>query len=251
MEIPEYNNIYENEFSHFYYVITHKIINQLLKSHRSSFKKIKILDAGCGCGLLMKKLKKYGGVWGIDLSSEAIKYCRQRGLNNLKQESILKTSFNNNFFDVIVCIDVLYHKQVKNDNQALLEFYRILKPGGILILKLPAYNFLKNDHDIIVHTKHRYTKMEINNKLIKQGFKVTKTTYAFSYLLPFLIGKKIIYSLGGLSSPTSSIQKIPALVNNLFKFIGNFESHLLVNHSLPVGTSIFIVAQKPFNNGSK
>ena len=160
MDISEYKNIFENEESHFFYVGNHNMVLSLVKRYLKPGKEIRILDAGCGTGLLAKKLEKFGVVTGIDISPEAILYAKKRGIRAIKA-SVTKLPFKDETFDLVVSIDVLYHQNVENDLNALGEFKRVLKPNGILIVKVPAYNWLRGSHDIVVHTKHRYTLEEL------------------------------------------------------------------------------------------
>mgnify|MGYP001566594883 CR=1 FL=1 len=139
MEIAEYRNIFEHEETHFYYVGTHNAVIELLKKYL--FKKTGniILDAGCGTGSLMKKLKSFGKIYGVDVSHEALKFAKSNGLKQVRKGSVTNIPFKENQFNAVVSIDVLYHKAVKSDLKALKEFIRVLKPGGVLIIKNPAH----------------------------------------------------------------------------------------------------------------
>lgn len=249
MEISEYKNIFDVEESHFFYVGTRALILSLLKAY-SPFKnqgifknQFKILDAGCGTGLLLKKLQNYGQVIGVDISSEAIKYTKKRGLKKVYKASVEKIPFKGNNFDVVISIDVLYHKQVKNDVEALKEFYRILKPTGILIIKLPAFGWLRGKHDELVQAKRRYTTQELATKLTKAGFHINKITYSNMFFLPVVFLKR---RLENLSSPDieSDIGQVPPLLNKVLILIQEIEVKLLNYINLPFGVSVIAVAQK-------
>ncbi len=243
MEIREYKNIFNFEGSHYYYVSTHKFIFKLIQNFFPKNRTLRILDAGCGTGLLIKKMEKYGQVWGVDISSQALRYCHKRGIKNVKLGSVTKLPLKNNFFDLVVCLDVLYHKKVQDDRKALFEFYRVLKPGGILILKLPAFNFLMGRHDKLVHTRHRYTTKEIENKLINQGFEIEKSTYAFIIFLPIIFIKRLLERFLS-AKPSSDIWKPPVLINNLLTKIMDTETTLLLKHNIPLGVTLFTIAKK-------
>src|SRR3989344_9097473 len=128
MQTSEYENIYKNEGHHFFYVGNHFVILNLVRRHAKDSTH-NILDAGCGTGLLAKKLQSFGKVTGVDISPEAIKYAKKRGVD-ARLASIAKLPFKKATFDLVVSVDVLYHQKVKNDRTALLEFKRVLKPGG-------------------------------------------------------------------------------------------------------------------------
>ena len=109
MQVSEYKNIFLNESTHFYYIGTHNTILYLVKIYLPKKKNPKILDAGCGTGLLMKKIGKIGRVWGVDISPEAIKFTKRRGIKNTIISSVEKLPFQDNVFDIVVSVDVLYH----------------------------------------------------------------------------------------------------------------------------------------------
>lgn len=247
MNLSEYKNIFENEESHFYYRGTNQEILTQVKKYLHDFgliKPIKILDAGCGTGLLAQKMKSFGEVFGIDIEPNAIKYAKKRKVR-IFQSSVEKLPFNKNTFDLITSIDVLYHRRV-NEEKALNEFYKVLKPGGLLIIKLPAYNFLRGKHDLFVHTKKRYAKNDVSFIIQKAGFKEIKSTYLASFLFfPALI-KRSIERWSGLDDiqVESDLKKPPQIINMILIFLFNIENFILKYINLPFGLSIFSVSKK-------
>lgn len=244
MEISEYKNIFENESTHFYYVGTHNLTIKFLVKYLSKKGTNKILDAGCGTGALIIKMSKFGKVWGIDASSEALKFTKRNGLKKIKKGSVTKIPFNKNTFDAVVSVDVLYHKNVENDQRALEEFYRVLKPGGILIIKNPAHNWLRGSHDIIIHTKRRYNKEKFKKKVNKAGFQIIRLSYINISFLPLAILKRLTESLMK-SKPSSDVGKLPKMLNNLLINIYNAEIKILETIDIPAGLSLFTIARKP------
>jgi ubiquinone/menaquinone biosynthesis C-methylase UbiE len=203
MQISEYRNIFENEESHFYYQAINGLVLSLLD--REEVKKgDKVLDAGCGTGGLLLKMSKNYDVQGIDVSSEAIKFCEKRKVR-AKIGSLEKLPFKSDSFEAVTSVDVIYHKFIKDDSRALSELVRVLKPGGVLILRAPAFNFLKNDHDKVVMTNKRYTGKEFNNLAKKVKLKVIQ----ISYLNPSLF----LGSLLTKNSRGSSVKKIHPVIN--------------------------------------
>lgn len=242
MEKQEYLNIYQNENKHFFYRANH----ELFLSHVTSFasgrpQDLNILDAGCGTGLLTKKLKKFGRVVGVDISSDALRFSRKRGIN-VRKASVDKLPFKDSSFDLIVSMDVIYHNSV-NDKKALREFFRVLKPGGILILRVPANKWLYSQHDKHVHTRHRYSKKELIGKLKKAGFKVDKISYINSTLfIPALL--KVMVEKMQKTSSSSSISKINPTINGILFSLLSIENFLLKFTNLPFGIGLVGVARK-------
>lgn len=242
MEISEYKNIFENEESHFFYVANHNIILSLLKRCRPRKKNLKILDAGCGTGLLAKKLSKFGKVFAIDKSPEAVKYAKTRGVN-AKIASVNKLPFRNNSFDIIVSIDVIYHKGV-NDKKALSEFFRIARPNGILIIRVPANKWLKTAHDRHVHTRQRYDKDELREKLQKAGFEIKKLSFVNSILFPLAIFKHFFEQFIPPKESSSTIGQASYLINRVLIWIMSQETTILHSVDLPFGLGLIAVCKK-------
>ncbi|OGY08594.1 MAG: hypothetical protein A2782_03240 [Candidatus Blackburnbacteria bacterium RIFCSPHIGHO2_01_FULL_43_15b] len=248
MQVSEYENIYKNEGSHFFYVGNHFVILNLVRQYANGVSH-NILDAGCGTGLLAKKLQLFGNVTGVDISPEAIKYAKKRGVN-ARLASITKLPFKNATFDLIVSVDVLYHQKVENDRTALLELKRVLKPGGVLILKVPAYNWLRGSHDVVVHTKHRYTTEELEHLAKLTGLKVIKASYFASFLLPLAILKRLYESIAPTKNTESDVRPIPPFLNSFMITLYKLESFLLAFVNLPFGLSTFVVLQKTGKRGT-
>lgn len=239
MQISEYKNIFQNEGHHFFYVGNHFVILNLVRKYANGVNH-NILDAGCGTGLLAKKLQLFGNVTGVDVSPEAIKYAKKRGIN-VRLASITKLPFKNATFDLVVSVDVLYHQKVKNDKIALLELKRVLKPNGVLILKVPAYNWLRGSHDIVVHTRHRYTTEELERLAAMVGLKVIKASYFASFLLPLALLKRLYESIAPIKNTESDVHPVPPILNSFVIALYKLESFLITFTNLPFGLSAFVV----------
>jgi SAM-dependent methyltransferase len=249
MEKQEYQIMYETENKHWWYLGIQNLIKNQIQKYFKYKTNLSILDAGCGTGGNLLLLSKYGKACGLDISPLAIKYCKQRGLINIKKGSILKLPYKKNRFYLIVCMSVLYHKKVISDKKALLEFKKVLKKKGFLFGLVPALNFLESDHDKRVHTARRYTKKEITELLESTGFKIKKNTYSHFFVLPLIILKRKIFKSISLYSDRSSDLFIPPkFLNNFLFFILKIENIILEAFNLPIGNSIFFVAQ---NNETK
>lgn len=241
MQTSEYQNIFKNEENHFFYTIIHKLVLIFISKYSIKSRSLKILDAGCGTGLLAKKMEIYGNVYAVDLNQEALIFSKKRNLKYLKKASISRLPFIDNFFDVITCIDVLYHKNV-DDQKALQEFKRVLKPQGILIIKVPAFDWLRGNHDIIVETKKRYKKQEIEILLRDANFNIIRISYFFAIIFPFIFTKRLMDKFN--KNITSEVGSLPFLLNKLFFFLTNFELAILSKYNLPFGVSVISVAKK-------
>ncbi len=251
MEIAEYANIFENENAHFYYVGTHNAVIKFLEAYLPKRTGNTILDAGCGTGALMKKLKKFGKVYGIDVSDEALKFTKLNNLKQVKKAGVENIPYQGNQFDAVISIDVLYHRQVKSDLRALREFRRVLKSGGILIVKNPAHNWLRGSHDVVIHTKRRYSKNEFNKKLEKVEFQIIKSSYINIFFLPLAVIKRLLESVlkskrsFSSSRPASDVQGVPPLINKMLINLYGVETDWFLKSTIPFGLSLFSIAKKP------
>ena len=243
MEVAEYQNMYNAEDTHFYYVSLHKLILRLIKQYAPIKSTLNILDAGCGTGRLAELMSKEGSVTGIDMSDEALKFAKERGVK-VQKASVMKLPFKDNSFDVITSIDVLYHKAVPDDAKALKELYRVLKPNGIVILRLQAIHWLTNSHDKVVHSKKRYSKREVLKKLIESGFHIEKLSYMNMSLAPLAIGQHIYQKFLPSSKNHSSISETNRFINLTAAGILTAENNLLHTTNLPFGLGVIAVARK-------
>jgi ubiquinone/menaquinone biosynthesis C-methylase UbiE len=243
MEKQEYQNMYNAEDTHFYYVSLHKLVLRLIKQYAPVKSRLNILDAGCGTGRLAELMQPLGTVTGIDMSDEALKFAKTRGIK-VQKASVMKLPFKNNEFDIITSIDVLYHKAVTDDNKALKEFKRILKPGGIVIIRLQAIPWLKNSHDHVVHSNKRYSKQEVKKKLLESGFTIEKLTYMNMSLAPIAIGQHIFQKFLPPSKDHSSIGQTNKFINMTAENILTAENTILHTANLPFGLGVIAVARK-------
>lgn len=246
MEKELYEITYNMEDNYWWFVGLRELI--LSFKEKSSHKRtgLRILDAGCGTGGLLDRLRS-NRAYGIDISEEAIKFCKSRKINNVIRASVSSIPFSRDFFDLIISLDVLYHSWVKNDIAVLKEFYRVLDRDGILLLNLPAYDFLRSQHDKAIHTRHRYTHKELKRKVKKAFFKIEKITYRNSLLFPLMV---IIRFLEKIFSKNKKIARLnlrplPSLINKFLIYLLFLENWLILSGlNFPFGLSLFCVARK-------
>ena len=135
METNAYTLMNQREGSFWWFVGMQKIIDSQLQKYAPKEKNSTILDAGCGTGGVFNMLAKYGRVYGVDQSENAVAYAKSKNIaQGVVLSSITNLPYIDNSFDIVVCLDVLYHTRSGNDNQnPLREFYRVLRPGGMFV----------------------------------------------------------------------------------------------------------------------
>jgi SAM-dependent methyltransferase len=201
----------------------------------------RLLDAGCGTGGMAGHLAARARAVGVDLSAEAVRLARARGAA-VARAGLMALPFADGTFDCVTSFDVLYHRWVRDDAAAVREMARVLRPGGHLLLRVPALKMLWGAHDEAVHSRHRYTRGEVRRLLGAEGFEVVRATYANSLLLPLLAARRTLDRLTGRQG--SDVAFLPAPLERSFAALLRLEAHLVRRLSLPLGASVFALARK-------
>ncbi|WP_224960278.1 class I SAM-dependent methyltransferase [Geomonas subterranea] len=245
MNPAEYRVMFEAEETHWWYVGLHELILAHVTREQGRLgRPLRILDAGCGTGRLCQLLAPLGEVEGVDASPEAIRYCRRRGAV-AKRRDLNTLVLEPESYDVITCIDVLYHTGVRSDVEVMKAFRAALRPGGMLVLNLVALEWLRSSHDVAVHTRERYHVPTLSNRLAAAGFIAEKLTFRVGLLFPLIATYRLLRGAWGRRKGGESDVALPSpLVNTLLLRVMRAENALLRRGTLPVGSSLFCVARK-------
>jgi ubiquinone/menaquinone biosynthesis C-methylase UbiE len=243
MELEEYKLLYDLEEKHWLYMGLRHLLISRVRQYFKNGNKISILDAGCGTGYNLKCLEKYGASTGVDINNNALAYCRKRGINRISRASVSELPFREESFDLVISADVLYHRAVQDDLTAIKEIYRVLKKGGVLMVNLPAHNYLKRPHDERVHTRQRYSRDELSQKLMKNKFKIIKISYRNALSYPVLLLSNLINKSFPLPIDTG-LSLMPKPVNFIMYSYLKVENAFLRIMNFPFGVSIFCLARK-------
>lgn len=235
------HEIYRNiERDHWWFVGRRKILSHVLSRYLS--KGSKILDIGCNSGVLVEILQNEGyAVCGTDISKEAVEYGKMKGIKNLFTAPGAKQPFLDQTFDCIMALDVIEH--IRDDKEAMEEFARLLRPGGVMIIKVPAFMFMWGIQDEVAHHERRYTKKSLNSLINHKVFSVLRLTYFnFFLFIPIVISRL----LQKLFKPKrhSDFDMNNKFLNRIFNIIFLFETKLLKFVDLSVGVSILMVLKK-------
>jgi SAM-dependent methyltransferase len=223
------------ESRHFWFVGLH----ELALAHLPSGKNLRVLDAGCGTGGLLSLLSGRAEAVGIDFSEEALRLCRERGLQNTEQEDLNAWRPPSEAFDAITSLDVLCHRGVGSIEDVLKKFHTALKPGGLLIINLPAFEILRRGHDAEVETKRRFRKKELADLLDGAGFGIERITYRLPVLFPVLLVR------GGTKQESRDLHMPPAFLNRALLGMHRLENRWICRGgTIPFGSSLFAAARK-------
>ena len=210
-----------------------------------------LLDAGCGTGGLLARLAALRpdlDLQGLEYDAEAAALARAklppgRDPDKLQVGSVNTMPYGSGQFDAIVSADVLCHAAV-DEAAALTEFHRCLRPGGILLLNLPAYQWMASAHDVHVHNKRRYTFGLARNRVAAAGFMAITGGYWNSLLFPLMLLHRL--TVGKSGGEGSDVKPFPAWQDRLFYTVTAVERQLAdIGLRLPFGGSVWIKAKKP------
>src|SRR5712691_3232824 len=162
MQAHTYAIMREVEDQHWWYVGRRRIIASWVENvcREIGKQRPRILDVGCGTGANLQMLAEFGAAEGVDVSTEALDFCRARGLAEVKQGEAESLPFEDASFDLVTGLDVVEH--LDDDIAGLSEMRRVLRPEGRAVLFVPAFMFLWGVQDDISHHRRRYTRAELN-----------------------------------------------------------------------------------------
>jgi SAM-dependent methyltransferase len=241
----EYRRMSEAEEAQWWYAGQRAIAWSLLEPAlgRAPEERRRLLDAGCGTGINLVALSRLGWATGIDLAPEAVALCRGRGVRVVRA-SLLALPFADRAFDAVTSFDVIYHAWVTDDRAAVAEMARVLRPGGRLLVRVPALRMLWGAHDVEVQSRHRYTRGELVALLEWCGLRVERATYCNSILFPLLLARRTLDRLLGREG--SDVGFLPAPLEWLFRRVLLAEAALVrAGLSFPIGASVVALARRP------
>ncbi|HQX54414.1 MAG TPA: class I SAM-dependent methyltransferase [Pyrinomonadaceae bacterium] len=235
----------EVEGSHWWFVGRRSILDSFLKGIVAKIRKpdatLKILDVGCGTGANIEMLSAYGESEGVDVSDDALEFCRKKGLK--VQKGLAETlPYDDDAFDLTTALDVVEH--LDDDIAGLKEMFRVTRGGGYSLIFVPAFMWLWGVQDDISNHRIRYTRSQIVERLRTAGYEVERATYAnWTFFTPILAGRTIM-KVTGIKPESENNITISAL-NGVFGKLFGAERFWLKNFNFPFGVSIVIVAKKP------
>ena len=242
MKEHTYPIMFRVEQSHWWYTGRRKILASFLDdiSRRVTDRRPRILDVGCGTGANLLMLSKYGDAEGVDVSEDALAFCRERGLEQVKLGAAEKLPYDDATFDLVTALDVVEH--LDDDLAGLREMRRVLRPGGRVLLFVPTFMFLWGVQDDVSNHRRRYRLPELRRVLEQAGFEIERTTYAnVTFFLPILLARKLM-RVTGIKAESENNINVSALNGVLGRLFGA-ESLVLRHMNIPFGVSGLCVAR--------
>jgi SAM-dependent methyltransferase len=245
MELEEYQKLFDLEGELWWFVgmrrISSTILDKYLPLTRADRR---ILDAGCGTGGMLETLRRYGRVIGADASETALRLASTRAAVALIQADVGRLPFGSESFDLVTSLDVIYHSRVSSDDEALREMARVLRPDGLILVRVPARTLFRGRHDVAVHTRRRYRRREIEEKLQRAGFAAEYVSYLNCLLLPFATLRRGFdrWLLPGHQG--SEVEPVASWLNRALLWVLLLEAKWIGAVSLPFGLSVIAVGRK-------
>src|SRR2546425_5336271 len=246
MQMHTYAILREVEGKHWWYLGRRRIMAAFvgriaLRLRRHNDAAPRILDVGCGTGGNLEMLSEFGAVEGVDVSDEAVEFCRARGVAPVTQAVAEELPYDDESFDLVTGFDVIEH--LDDDVAGLREMRRVLRPGGRVMLIVPAFMWLWGVQDDVSHHRRRYRLPELRQAVELAGLHIERASYAnITVFGPTPLGR-VFMRLTGLRPASESNINIAALNGLLGRILGS-ESWGLQRMNFPFGVSIVCVARR-------
>jgi SAM-dependent methyltransferase len=242
MERAVFDRMAELDQHHWWFLARRRILKALIERVVRPPKKARILEVGCGTGHNLAMLKTFGRVEASELDRCARAVANKRLPGKVKEAKLPDLSmFERNGYDLIALLDVLEH--VPDDLASLRAIHRRLKPGGALLMTVPANPWMWSAHDAAHHHFRRYTKKQLEELFLRSGLEVQLLTYFNSLLFPLVAAARL---LGKITRRDSADDKLPSeWVNAVLDKIFGFEARLLGRVPMPFGVSLVAVVRRP------
>lgn len=243
MERDFYRRYFEIEDRHWWFVGRRELFLRLLDRHLGpDAGGRRVLDVGCGTGTMLGHLARYGSAEGIDASEEAVAFCHERGLDRVRRAEGVPLPFDDASFDLVTALDVIEHAD--DDGELLRELRRVAKPGGTLLVSVPAFMFLWGPQDEISHHRRRYTRPRLREAVSAAGWTPRRLSYFNTFLFPPIAAVRVLRRERPERPLRSDFELTkPGRLNSLLARVFAAEAPLVDRVDLPFGVSILALAR--------
>ena len=205
----------------------------------------RILDCGCGTGHNLAMLRQYGHAWGIDITWSGLAYAHDMGERGVARASAARLPFSTGQFDLVTSFDVLYALEDEIEREALNEMYRVLRPGGQVLINVAAMKILTGNHSVLSGEIRRYSRQQLRARLRRAGFEVERITYTNFLLLPLVLFVRFTQRLSGHRESDNEISVPREPLNAILAATLAVEAQAVRFVNMPAGSSLLALARKP------
>ncbi|MBK5293533.1 MAG: class I SAM-dependent methyltransferase [Acidobacteriia bacterium] len=247
MNPAEFANIANAEQDFWWYRGMRNIMFGLLDPVAQGRRVHRALEAGCGTGHFAQALgSRYG--WPmvpLDLGWEGLAFGRQMGIQRLLQADICSIPCSTASFDAVISMDVIVHLPRGEEDRPMREFARVLKPGGLFVIRVSALDLLRSHHSQFAQERQRFTRSRLLHLVAAHGIRPLRCTYANSLLLPVALAKFRIWEPLRGQAPSSGVEPVPGWLDALLHAPLAIESAMLKRGlNLPIGQSLILIGEK-------
>jgi SAM-dependent methyltransferase len=237
---------YRAEQSHFWFRGFRQYMRPALARATAGVAAPRILDCGCGTGSNLDMLKPFGNAVGFDLTRIGTEFARAHG-HRVAQASIRDIPFRSNTFDLATSFDVFQVLPDEIEQAAIKEMWRVVKPGGRILLHVAALDILYGGHSALSQETRRYTPPRLRSLVESAGFAVERVTFDHFTLLPFILPVRLWHRFTAKDGQTSESEiMVPmAPVNAALTALVSLEAIALRVVNMPLGSSLMCLARKP------
>lgn len=247
MEACYYTEYDRIEREHWWFQARRRILDSVLQRIAGGRRPVRILDLGCGTGESVRHLSRWGTVYGIDASPEALGFCANKGLDRLVRGDALRLPFADDAFDLVCGLDILEH--LCDERAALAEMRRVCRPEGSVLLTVPAIPLLWGEHDELNHHLRRYRKAGLRRVVSEAGLRGQMVTYFNTLLFPPTLAarltRRLLRRLCPDRPPVSDFSYSDGgCLRPVLRGLFSIEAPLIGRLPMPVGVSLMCIATK-------
>jgi len=246
MQAGDFEDLYNLEERFWWFVAMRHITDAIVRADLQS-RSLDILDAGCGTGYNIQHYENLGHrVFSFDVSEDALAGVRKRGVRKVSQASVTQIPYRSESFDLVFSFEVVDQLHPTGAAEAIREMHRVLKPGGSLYIRVPAFEWMRSSHDDDIATAHRYTRRELREMLGLAGFEIQLASYANTLLFPVVLLKRSLKRLGiGRGSDVKPLPSGLGWIDPIFRgMLASEAGRLARKRSFPFGLSVIAYAKK-------
>ena len=249
MEPAEYTTLHDYETWYWWYRAQRAVLLEAVQGLGLA-PGARLLDVGCGTGRCLEAVRGVADVrdFGFDFSPHAAAMWPNGQAARRCLGSANEIPFAANVFDAAITVDVVYCLEV-DPPKAIAEIARVLKPGGKLVIIVPAYEWLRSTHDTAVHGVHRFTRTTLRRLLESCGLAVTRLTHFSTAMFPAIASVRLLRKLGSARgnehvAPPSDLRPLPGWLNRALLAVASVDRRVMRHADLPFGSSILGLARK-------